>query len=218
MILDDADYAGLRLYDTVPDFEAETTEGPIHFQSWAEGRWVLIASHPADFTAVCSSELAGLARAEPEFARRGVQVLALSTDTLEEHRNFVADIEAVYDQRIRFPIAADDSRRLVRLLGMIHPKAGGAEAIRRTLIVDQEGRIRAVLDYPAEVGRSVDEILRVIDALQIADRECVVTPSDWWPGDRMLVPTAMSDTEAEHRFGAALRRVRDYLRFVETTA
>lgn len=216
MILDNTIPAVLRLHDPVPDFEAETTQGLLRFRSWAEGCWAVIASHPADFTAVCSSELAGLARAEPEFTRRGVQVLALSTDTLQDHHAFIADIEAVYDVSIAFPVAADSSGRLASLLGMLQAGEGKAEAIRRTLIVDPEGRLRASLDYPAEVGRSVEEILRVIDALQTADRERVVTPSDWWPGDRVLVPTAMSDAEAQQRFGAALRRVRDYLRFVET--
>jgi len=193
-----------------------TTRGPIRFWPWADGHWVVIASHPRDFTAVCSSELAGLARAEPEFAERGVRILALSTDSLDDHERFAADVEAIYGVSIGFPMAQDLDGSVARLLGMIAPQADQIETVRRTMIIDPLGRIRAILDYPREVGRSVEEILRIIDALQTAERECVVTPSDWWPGDRMLVPTTMSDAEAEHRFGAALRRVRDYLRFVET--
>lgn len=205
----------LRLHDLIPDFEAETTQGPLRFWSWADGHWALIASHASNFTAVCSSELAGLARAHGDFAQRGVKLLALSADTLESHRRFVGDIEDIYDVSVDFPIADDSTLRVARLLGMLHPKASRSETVRRTLIVDPLGRLRAVFDYPREVGRSVDETLRVIDALQTSDRERVVTPSDWWPGDRLLVPTAMPDDEAETRFGASMRRVRDYLRFVE---
>lgn len=208
--------APLQLYDSMPDFTVLTTRGALRFWSWADGQWVVIASHPRDFTAVCSSELAGLARAEPDFAERGVRVLALSMDSLDDHERFASDVEAIYGVSIGFPLAQDLDGSIARLLGMIAPRVSETETVRRTMIVDPLGRIRAILDYPREVGRSVEEILRIIDALQAADSRRIVTPSDWWPGDRVLVPTSMPEDEAERRFGAALRRVRAYLRFVET--
>ncbi|MRH22840.1 redoxin domain-containing protein [Rhodovulum strictum] len=202
-----------RIGDIFPDFEAETTLGPIRFHAWAEGRWTVLFSQPGAFTPVCSTELGSLAETAPELDRRGAQAIGLTPDPVGDLANWCADVAELFGAPIRFPMISDTGGAIARACGMTHPKESPDLPIRKTLILDPALHVRMIFEYPLRIGRGTDEILRVLDALQERDRLDVATPADWQPGDVLLVPSAFSDAEADARFGAGgWQPLRRYLR------
>lgn len=203
-----------QLDDIFPDFTTETTDGPVRFYDWAEGHWTLLFGHPGAFTPICSTELAGFAAAAQDFDLRGVKLMAISNDGVAELRAWRADVESIFEVSIGFPSASDPTHILASAFGMIHPKQSEACAIRKTFLIDPQLRLRMIFEYPRAVGRSTDELLRVIDALQAHDRYELGTPADWQPGDDMLVPPDRSAAETRKIYGDRMCSVRDYLNVV----
>jgi len=205
--------ATLRLGDTAPDFQQASTAGPIQFHAWAGDAWVVLFSHPADFTPVCTTELGKTAALAGEFARRGVKPIAVSVDPLESHAQWVQDINETQNTTVNFPILADADRQVADLYDMIHPNASTTATVRSVFIIDPKKVVRATLTYPASTGRNFDEILRVIDSLQLTDSHKVATPANWRDGDDVvIVPSLQDPAELARRFPKGYRAVRPYLR------
>ncbi len=205
--------ATLRLGDIAPDFQQDSTEGPISFHAWAQGHWVVLFSHPADFTPVCTTELGKTAALAGEFARRGVKPIALSVDPLESHRSWVGDIQETQGAAVNFPILADADRKVATLYDMIHPNSLANATVRSVFIIDPQHVVRATLTYPASTGRHFDAILRVLDSLQLTDAHKVATPANWQQGDEVvIVPSLQDPAELARRFPQGYRMVKPYLR------
>ncbi|HEY1779625.1 MAG TPA: DUF924 family protein [Roseiarcus sp.] len=213
----------IRIGDTIPDFTAETSLGSLNFHEFLGDSWCVLFSHPADFTPVCTTELGAAARLEPEWAKRGVKVIGLSVDSASDHQRWIADINETQGAVVNFPIIADKDREVATLFGMLDPThfrhgphLGQTQTVRNVFIISPSKRVELILCYPAFVGRSFDEILRVIDALQLAAKYRVATPADWRPGDDTVVLPFIPDAEADHMFGDqnGFRKVRSYLRYV----
>jgi alkyl hydroperoxide reductase subunit AhpC len=202
----------LQLGDIVPDFTQDSTEGVINFHEWAGDSWVVLFSHPKDFTPVCTTELGTVARLKPEFDKRNVKVIALSVDDAESHKGWVGDIEETQNARMNYPILADPDRKVSDLYGMIHPNANNTLTVRSVFIVDPQKKLRLTLTYPASTGRNFDEILRVIDSLQLTDNYSVATPADWKDGGDCVVVPSIPTEEAKQRFPKGVTEVKPYLR------
>ena len=186
----------LRLGDIAPDFTADTTEGEISFHDWKSGSWAVLFSHPKDFTPVCTTELGYTAKLKDEFAKRNAKVLALSVDSVADHKNWVGDIEETQGQAVNFPIIGDTDRNVATLYDMIHPNANDTLTVRSVFLIDPNNKVRLTITYPASTGRNFDEILRVLDSLQLTDGYKVATPVNWKHGDDVIVVPALSDEEA----------------------
>lgn len=186
--------ARLELNGLAPDFEANTTAGPLKLSEWQAGRWVVLFSHPADFTPVCTTEFVEFARRTPEFEKRNVALLGNSVDSVYSHIAWIRNIEEKLGVRITFPVVADLDQKVSRLYGMIHEPSSVTAPVRCVFFIDPRRTLRAMIYYPANVGRNFDEILRVVDALQTADANQVACPADWRPGEDVIVP-APSTTE-----------------------
>ena len=213
----------MRIGDNVPDFIAETSMGVISFHEFIGNSWCVLFSHPADFTPVCTTELGATAKLQPEWAKRGVKVLGLSVDSAEDHGRWIADINETQGTTLNFPIIADKDRQVSMLFGMLDAthfrhgsSLGQTQTVRNVYIISPTKRVELILSYPAHVGRSFDEILRVLDALQLSTKYRVATPVNWRPGDDTVVLPFISDEEAERMFAdqGGLRKVRSYLRYV----
>ena len=205
--------ATLRLGDTAPDFLQQSTDGPIQFHQWAGASWVVLFSHPADFTPVCTTELGKTAALSGEFGKRGVKPIAVSVDPLESHGSWVKDINETQNTTVNFPILADADRKVALLYDMIHPNSLANATVRSVFIIDPKQVIRATLTYPASTGRNFDEILRVIDSLQLTDKYKVATPVNWNDGDEVvIVPSLQDPAEIARRFPRGFRTVKPYLR------
>lgn len=204
----------IRLGDPAPDFYAETTEGAIEFLDWKKGQWAVLFSHPADFTPVCTTELGRVASLTDEFTARNVKVIALSVDSLSDHRGWMEDIDAVTGHTVNFPLIADPDRRISYLYDMIHPGAGTTMTVRSVFLIGPDDTVRVILTYPAKIGRNFNELLRIIDALQVADEYGVVTPADWALGEDVIIDPAVSDEDARARFGH-IETKRPYLRLTK---
>ena len=203
----------LRLGDTAPDFTQDSTEGSISFHQWAGNSWVVLFSHPADFTPVCTTELGKTAALSSEFARRGVKPIAVSVDALESHSQWVPDINEIHGATVDFPILADADRKVASLYDMIHPNSLVNATVRSVFIIDPKHVIRTTFTYPASTGRNFDEILRVIDSLQLTDSHKVATPVNWQDGDDVIiVPSLQDPDEIARRFPKGFRTVKPYLR------
>jgi thioredoxin-dependent peroxiredoxin len=205
--------ATLRLGDTAPDFQQDSTAGPISFHQWAGDSWVVLFSHPADFTPVCTTELGKTAALGGEFARRGVKPIAVSVDPVESHRQWVGDINETQNTTVDFPILADADRKVATLYDMIHPNSLANATVRSVFVIDPKKTIRLTLTYPASTGRNFDEILRVIDSLQLTDSHKVATPANWQDGDEVVIlPSLQDPAELARRFPKGFRALRPYLR------
>lgn len=202
----------LHIGDIAPDFTTDSTVGPLSLHDWAGDSWVFFFSHPADFTPVCTTEMGATARLADEFAKRNVKPLGLSTDTADEHRAWIADVNSTQGVDLQFPIVDDADMAIARLYDMIHPGQSETAAVRSVFIIDPAKTIRLIMTYPMSVGRNFDEIVRVIDSLQLADRAGVVTPANWQPGGDVIIPPSVSDEDARAKFPQGFTTVLPYLR------
>lgn len=202
----------LRIGETAPDFDIETTNGPINFHDFIGDSWVFFFSHPADFTPVCTTEMGRTAQLAEEFARRNVKPIGLSTDTVEEHRAWILDVNDTQNTDLQFPIIADPDKRVAQLYDMIHPGEDDTAAVRSVFIIDPNKKIRLTMTYPMTVGRNFDEILRVIDALHTTDAHSVACPADWNPGENVIIRPSVSDDDARKEFPQGWDEKRPYLR------
>ncbi len=204
----------LRLGDIVPDFEAPTTEGPIHFHEWAGKSWVVLFSHPKNYTPVCTTELGYTAKLKPEFERRNVKAIGLSVDKLEDHHGWAKDIEETQGAALNFPLIADADKKVANLYDMIHPNASDTFTVRSVFVIDPNKKLRLSLTYPASTGRNFDEILRVIDSLQLTDGYKVATPVNWKNGEDVIIVPSVKDEEAHKLFPNGFKTIKPYLRTV----
>jgi thioredoxin-dependent peroxiredoxin len=203
----------LRLGDIAPDFEANTTQGPIKFHEWLGNSWGLLFSHPADFTPVCTTELGKTALLSGEFEKRNVKVLAVSVDDIDSHNKWIPDINELSNTEVNFPLIADEGRKVAELYDMIHPNASEKATVRSVFIIGPDKKIKLTLTYPASTGRNFNEILRVVDSLQLTANYSVATPADWKDGEDVIVVPAVSTADAEVKFPKGLNIVKPYLRY-----
>ena len=203
----------LRLGDTAPDFTAESSQGTISFHDWAGDSWVVFFSHPKDYTPVCTTELGTVAQYADAFKQRGAKTIAVSVDSVEDHRGWIQDINAIQQTEVNYPIVADQDRTVATLYDMIHPNADNTLTVRSVFIIDPDKKVRLTLTYPAATGRNFDEILRVLDALQLTDSHKVATPANWKDGeDCIIVPSLQDKEELERLFPKGYTEIRPYLR------
>ena len=202
----------LRLGDIAPDFSADTTLGHINFHEFIGDSWVLLFSHPADFTPVCTTELGKTALLTGEFQKRNVKPIAISVDSLESHNKWVPDIEEVNSVTMNFPIIADPEKKVALLYDMIHPNASEKATVRSVFVIGPDKKIKLTLTYPASTGRNFTEILRVIDSLQLTANYQVATPADWVNGDDVIIVPAVSNEDALVKFPKGFTSVKPYLR------
>lgn len=208
----------LQLGDIAPDFTATTTSGTIRFHEWLGNSWGVLFSHPRDFTPVCTTELGYTEKLRPQFEKRGVKVIGLSVDGVQDHERWSDDIEATQGARPGFPIIGDADRSVAGLYGMIHPKADNTFTVRSVFIIDAAKKVRATITYPASTGRNFDEILRVIDSLLLTDKHKVATPVNWQPGDDVIIVPSVTNDEARKLYPAGWNEQRPYLRLVKQPA
>lgn len=203
----------LRLGDTAPDFEQDSSIGKLKFHEWAGDSWVVLFSHPADFTPVCTTELGLTAKLKPEFDKRNVKAIALSVDPSESHKAWIADIEETQDTVVGFPIIADEDRKVATLYDMIHPNASATATVRTLFVIDPNKKVRLSITYPMSTGRNFDEVLRVIDALQLTDGYTVATPGNWKDGDDVIIPLTVQDPEVlKQKYPKGYTAAKPYLR------
>ncbi|MBL1420668.1 MAG: peroxiredoxin [Alphaproteobacteria bacterium] len=202
----------IRIGGIAPNFDVETTKGPINFHQWIGDSWVFFFSHPADFTPVCTTEMGRTAQLSNDFAKRNVKSIGLSTDTVAEHEKWIIDVDNTQNTVLTFPIIADPDLKVAKLYEMIHPEESATQAVRSVFIIDPNKKIRLTLTYPMNVGRNFDEILRVIDALQLADAKSIATPADWKPGDDVIIPPSIDNEAAKDLFPQGWNEIRPYLR------
>lgn len=202
----------LQLGDTAPDFIADTTDGPIRFHDYLGDSWGLLFSHPGDFTPVCTTELDEFARREKTFGDRNTKIIGVSVDSVDSHRSWSADIAEIYGQDLNFPLIGDEARTVAQLYGMIHPHSLDTATVRSVFVIGPDKKVKLTLTYPAAVGRNVDEIVRVLDALQLSTEHAVSTPVNWNDGDDVIISPAVSDDEATTRFPKGFTTIKPYLR------
>jgi alkyl hydroperoxide reductase subunit AhpC len=205
----------LQLGQIAPDFEQQSTQGPIRFHDWLGAFWGILFSHPKDFTPVCTTELGEVARLKPEWDKRGVKPLGLSVDPTDSHRGWEKDIQETQGHALNFPMIADADRKVSSLYGMIHPDSDPLLTVRAVYVIDPNKKIRLILTYPPSTGRNFDEILRAIDSLQLTDREKVATPVNWEPGEPVIIPPSVSNEQAKARFPQGWKELKPYLRVVQ---
>jgi len=191
-----------RIGDVAPDFTATTTRGDITFSSWQEGKWVLLFSHPADFTPVCSTELAEFAKRTSELERLGVKLMGISVDSIHSHQAWRQSLKEIFDVSIDYPLIADSNAAVSQKYGMIHPGASSTATVRAVFVIDPKRVVRALVYYPMNVGRNVDEIIRLVQALQTADKHGVACPVNWKPGEKVIVPPPKTNDEVAERMKA----------------
>jgi alkyl hydroperoxide reductase subunit AhpC len=201
-----------RLGDTAPDFQAETTQGPIRFHEWIGDSWAILFSHPKDFTPVCTTELGYVGKLLPEFAKRNVKVIGLSIDPVDSHKGWVKDIEETQNAKVTYPIIADPERKVANMYGMMHPSHDETYTVRTVFVIDPKKKIRLMITYPQSCGRNFDEILRVVDSLQLTDKYAVSTPVNWKQGEDVIISPSVSDEDAKKRFPKGFKTLKPYLR------
>lgn len=202
----------LKLGDTAPNFQAKTTIGDIDFYEYTEGSWALLFSHPADYTPVCTTELGRTASLKHDFDKRGVKVLALSVDPLDQHTGWIEDINETQNTEVNFPLIADEDRKVSELYDMIHPNASATATVRSVFIIGPDRKIKLTLTYPASTGRNFQEILRVIDSLQLTADYSVATPADWNHGEDVIVVPAIPTEDIPAKFPKGHKVIKPYLR------
>jgi len=213
----------LQINDTAPDFEAETTEGKIRFHDWIGNNWVVLFSHPKDFTPVCTTELGTMARLKPEFDKRGVKIIGLSVDPVDSHKKWSGDIKDVVGVAPNYPLIGDTDLKVSKLYSMLPASTTGTsegrtpadnQTVRNVFVIGPDKKIKLVLVYPMTTGRNFDEVLRVIDSLQLSAKHKVSTPVNWRPGDDVIISGAVSDEEAKKLYPQGWKSPRPYIRIV----
>ena len=213
----------LTINDTAPDFQAETTEGPIRFHEWLGDSWGVLFSHPKDFTPVCTTELGRMAALKPEFDRRGVKVIGLSVDPVENHKKWSIDIAETQGTAPNYPMIGDTDLKISKLYGMLPADTAGTSdgrtpadnaTVRAVFVIGPDKKIKLALIYPMSTGRNFDEILRTIDSLQLTARHKVATPVDWKQGDDVIILGSVSDEDAKKQHPGGWKAPRPYLRIV----
>jgi alkyl hydroperoxide reductase subunit AhpC len=204
----------VRLGDIAPDFTAETTEGTIRFHDFIGDSWVVLFSHPKDFTPVCTTELGYMAKIKPEFAKRGVKIIGLSVDALGSHRDWSNDIKETQGHAPNYPLIADPDRKVAQLYDMIHPNALDNLTVRSVFVIGPDKKVKLTLTYPASTGRNFDEILRAIDSLQLTAKHSVATPVNWKQGEDCIIVPSVSDEDAKKKFPGGWKALKPYLRMV----
>ncbi len=203
-----------RIGDTAPDFTAVTTHGTINFSEWQQGKWVVLFSHPADFTPVCTTEISELARRNGEFEARGVKLIGLSIDSIHSHLAWMESVEKISGITVPFPMIADLDTKVAQAYGMIHPGASSTVTVRAVFVIDPNRVVRALIYYPLTNGRNIEEIIRLVDSLQASSAHGIATPANWRPGDRVIVPatTTMEARKARLADGS-VENVAPYLAY-----
>src|SRR4051794_21986452 len=213
----------LAIGSDAPDFEAQTTEGPIRFHEWLASYWGVIFSHPKDFTPVCTTELGYMARIKPEFDRRGVKIIGLSIDPVDKHAGWAKDIEETQGTAVNFPMIGDVDLKVAKLYGMLPAEAGESSegrtaadnaTVRNVYVIGPDKKIKLVISYPMSTGRNFDEVLRVIDSMQLTAKHKVATPVNWKNGDDVIILPAVSDADAKTIYPDGWKAARPYLRIV----
>jgi thioredoxin-dependent peroxiredoxin len=213
----------LRIGDTAPDFEAQTTEGTIRFHDWIGSSWAVLFSHPKDFTPVCTTELGYMARLKPQFDERGVKVIGLSVDTVDDHRRWARDIEETQGQAPNYPMIGDSDLKVSKLYGMLPAEVQGScdgrtaadnATVRTVYVIGPDKKIKLQIAYPMTTGRNFDELLRVIDSMQLTARHKVATPVNWQSGNDVIIAGSVSDEEAKGMYPDGWKAPRPYLRIV----
>ena len=202
----------LQLGDLAPDFTTDTQLGTITFHEWKGDSWAILFSHPSDQTPVCTTEMGRFAQFQDEFTSRNVKLIGLSVDDVAEHNVWIPEIEEFAKAKVNYPIIADPDKKVSDLYGMIHPGEGDTDSVRAVFVVDPQHKIRLIMWYPKSTGRNFDEIIRVIDALQMADSSQAATGADWTVGDRIIVPPEVPTAEAKEKFDD-VEEIYPYLRF-----
>lgn len=213
----------LKIGDTVPDFEASTTEGPIRFHEWLGGSWGVLFSHPKDFTPVCTTELGTMAGLKPEFDKRDVKIVGLSVDPVDDHKRWAQDIKDVTGNAVNYPMIGDPDLKVAKLYGMLPASAGDTSAgrtpadnqtVRNVLIIGPDKAIKAIISYPMTTGRNFDEVLRVVDSLQLTSKHKVATPANWKQGEDVIIAGSVSADEAKQKYPDGWKEPKPYIRIV----
>ncbi|MDQ2734849.1 MAG: peroxiredoxin [Pseudomonadota bacterium] len=209
----------LRINATAPDFEADTTQGKIHFHDWIGDKWAILFSHPKDFTPVCTTELGYMAKIEPEFTKRNAKLIGLSADPVDRHASWSKDIEETQGAKVNYPMIADHDLKVAKLYDMLPADEVAADGrtaannatVRSVFVIGPDKKIKLMLTYPMSTGRNFDEILRVLDSIQLTAKHPVATPVNWKPGEDVIISTAVSNEDAEKKF-SGFKTVKPYLR------
>jgi alkyl hydroperoxide reductase subunit AhpC len=213
----------LRINDTAPDFHAMTTQGEIDFHQWIGDHWAVLFSHPKDFTPVCTTELGYMARLQPEFDKRGVKIIGLSVDKVDNHGIWAKDIEETQGATVTFPMIGDPELHVAKLYDMLPAEEGEScegrtaannATVRTVFIIGPDKKIKLMLIYPMSTGRNFDEVLRVIDSMQLTAQHQVATPVNWKDGDDVIILTSVSDEQAHAKYPAGFKTLKPYLRTV----
>jgi alkyl hydroperoxide reductase subunit AhpC len=213
----------LAIGSDAPDFEAQTTEGPIHFHQWLGNAWGVIFSHPKDFTPVCTTELGYMARIKPDFDKRGVKVIGLSIDPVDKHAGWAKDIQETQGTAVNFPMIGDTDLKVAKLYGMLPAGAGETSegrtaadnaTVRNVYVIGPDKKIKLVISYPMSTGRNFDEVLRVIDSMQLTAKHKVATPVNWKNGDDVIILPAVTEAEAKEKYPQGWQQPKPYLRIV----
>ena len=213
----------LQLGDTAPDFQADTTEGPISFHDWIGDSWAVLFSHPKDFTPVCTTELGYMAKIKPEFDERGVKIIGLSVDTTSDHEGWAKDIEETQGEAPNYPIIGDSDFSISKLYGMLPNEVSGDpkdrtpadnQTVRNVFVIGPDKKIKLILVYPMTTGRNFDEVLRVIDSLQLTANHKVATPVNWQQGEDVIIAGSVSDDEARETYPDGWDAPKPYIRIV----
>lgn len=202
----------LRLGDTAPDFEADTTEGRINFHDWIGDGWAVLFSHPADYTPVCTTELGETARLKEAFAKRNAKIIAISVDSVTDHEGWSEDIKDYQGRAVNFPIIADTDHKISQAYDMLHPGEGDASTVRSVFLIDPNKKVRMTITYPKSAGRNFDEILRITDAIQLTDEYPVSTPVNWRDGDDVIILPSVSEDDAAEQFPDGWTTHKPYLK------
>ncbi len=213
----------LQLGDTVPDFEADTTEGPIRFHDWLGDSWAVMFSHPKDFTPVCTTELGYMANIKSEFDRRGVKIIGLSVDPVESHKKWAEDIAETQGTAPNYPMIGDPDLKVAKLYGMLPADTAGSsegrtpadnQTVRNIFVIGPDKKVRLIMVYPMTTGRNFDEVLRVIDSMQLTAKHRVATPVNWKEGEDVIIAGSVSDEEAKTIYPDGWKAPRPYIRIV----
>ncbi len=213
----------LRINDEAPNFQADTTQGPIDFHKWIGDGWAILFSHPKDFTPVCTTELGYMAKLEPEFKKRNTKILGLSVDPVSNHSKWAADIEETQGAAVKYPMVGDPELKVAKLYDMLPADAGATSegrtaannaTVRTVFVIGPDKKIKLMLSYPMSTGRNFDEVLRVLDSIQLTAKHNVATPVNWKSGDDVIIPTSVTDDQAKTKY-PGYKTLKPYLRYTQ---